>query len=58
MRLADIDVIIMHQTDGAWLVKYDADEEAIWIPKSMGEYDEDSGQLTLPENYALEKEMI
>ncbi len=53
--LIDIEVILKHETDSAWLVD-DGDEKPVWIPKSQAEFDGEI--LTLPEWLAMEKELI
>lgn len=53
--LVDIDVVITHRTDKAWLVDFGGKAKK-WVPKAQCEYYE--GVLTLPEWLAIEKEMI
>ena len=54
--LVDLDVRLIHETDKAWLVSDGQNE--VWIPKSMCEFDQASGTLTLREPLALEKGLI
>ena len=55
-NLVDIDVVLVHSTDKAYLIKYDEDKEPVWVPKSLSEYA--NGVLTLPEPVAIEKGLI
>lgn len=61
-NLIDIDVVVVHETPGAFLVKWDPDRDAVWLPKSVCEFEatdaSDIGILTLPESVAEEKEML
>lgn len=36
LHLVQLDVVFVHQTPAAVLIKRDEDSEAIWIPKSVG----------------------
>ena len=60
--LVDIEVAIVTEIDGAFLVKWDPDKEAVWIPKSVCEFEQtdarDIGILTLSARVAEEKEML
>lgn len=58
--LIDIDVVLVHKTDKAWLIR-DADGNDIWIAKSQAELDQSKpGKwvLTLPQWLAEQKELI
>lgn len=55
-RLTDVEGTIIHETDGAWLLKFDADKDPVWIPKSVGE--EYPGGITMPEKWAIEKGIV
>lgn len=68
-ELVDIEGFIVHQTDKAWLFRWDPDKEPIWIPKSVGEIYiggtnvadipiNGKVEMTLPERWATEKGMI
>lgn len=48
---------IVHSTDLAWLIEFEHDKEAIWIPKSQCEVDEDDNIVTMRETVAVEKEI-
>lgn len=60
-KLIDISCQLRHETQKAWLLDV-GEEEPIWIPKSIGELelaeDGKSHVLTLPEYWAIEKEII
>lgn len=59
--LVDISVVLVHETDRAWLLDYGGSEK-VWLPKSQGELARDVGgkswTLTLPERVANEKGLI
>lgn len=55
-RLADIEVVVKHQTEKAWLVYSTITGKEAWVPKSVGELD--GNTLTLPEILAEDKELI
>lgn len=61
-NLVDIDVVVVHETPDAFLVKWDPDRDAVWLPKSACEFQatdgSDIGILTLPERLAEEKELL
>lgn len=48
----DVDELV-RETDRAWLLRIDGDE--VWIAKSIGELDERSSEVTIPEWLAEEK---
>jgi hypothetical protein len=54
--LVDITCEIRHETAGAFLI-FDGDKE-VWIPKSIGEWDQDAKTMAMPERWALEKGLI
>jgi hypothetical protein len=62
--LTDIEVIIHHATNLAWLVSTDGNrEKAVWVPKSACELSEPlPGKkvrlLTLPEQFAIDKGLV
>lgn len=64
MKLADIEVTVMHETEKAWLLSPSGSkEDAAWVPKSIGEMaDLDPrtkiGTVTLPEWMAIEKGLV
>jgi len=55
-QLADIEGEIIHQTEKAWL--FSNGEKQAWIPKSVGEWDQDTATMTLPYNIAVDKELV
>lgn len=55
--LIDVDVDLIHETDRAWLFSTDG-ENRIWVPKTLGEYDEDGKQVALPRRIAEEKGLV
>jgi hypothetical protein len=59
--LVDIEVRIIHLTERAILVTAD-DEKEVWLPLSQIEVTNKSTQnraiVTMPESYALDKELI
>lgn len=57
-NVVDIDVIIVHQTERAVLVKESDGAEGVWLPLSQVEVDTADGVVTLPEWLALEKGLI
>lgn len=46
---------IVHDTQGAWLISFDDDEEPVWFPKEAVEVDEDDNIVTMREGLAIEK---
>jgi hypothetical protein len=54
--LVDISCEIRHETEKAYLI-FDGDKEA-WIPKSVGEWDQDTKTMAMPERFALDKGLI
>lgn len=60
-NLVDVEVIIVHQTDKAVLVKSDEEADGVWLPLSQCEVDGEPGSVggvTLPDWLATEKELI
>jgi hypothetical protein len=65
-NLYDLEVMVHHQTDKAWLVSNDGERKnAVWIPKSQGEMEQKltSGLhpvwiLTAPEPLLIEKGLV
>lgn len=56
--LIDLEVVLVRETEKAWLVRgLDSGREA-WIPKSQAELDLEEDVLTLPEALAIEKELV
>ena len=60
-ELFDVDCELKNETDKAWLIVVEGDQE-FWIPKSIGEWnptsaDKVSGEMTLPE-WFIDKEGI
>ncbi len=55
--IIEIDVEVLHSTDKAWMLN-DADNEEVWLPKSMCEYDDTDKTMQLPEWLAFEKGLI
>lgn len=47
-----------HDTAAAWLLLVEGTDEAVWLPKSIVEYDRDNEELQIPERFALEKGLI
>ena len=54
--LVDVEVVLIHQTEKAWLVESTNTGKQTWIAKSMGELDENI--LTLPRRLAESKELV
>jgi hypothetical protein len=54
-RLADIDAILVHETEKAYLLETDKGKG--WVPKSVTE-DNSDGTFTLPEELAIEKGLV
>lgn len=50
------DVELIHETSAAWL--FIIEDKEVWVPKSVGDYDARSNQLTLPEHFAISKELV
>ncbi len=60
-HLVDFQGVIMTETDAAILFKWDPDIDAVWLPMSVVEINEQEGDLasiTLPEFFAEEKGML
>lgn len=63
-ELTDIEVVIHHQTEMAYLVSTTGQERnAQWVPKSATEVDEASRRgawvtITLPERMAIDKGLV
>lgn len=55
--IVDIACTIIHQTDAAWLIDAGTDDD-VWIPKSVGEYDETTRTMAMPESWAQRKGLI
>ena len=59
--LVDIVVELEHETDKAWLVRWDEDIDPVWIPMSQGELEPIKGKsaytLTIPKWLADKNEM-
>jgi hypothetical protein len=57
----DIEVILVHETGGAVLVKAEEGADGVWLPKSQIEVDGDIGaygEVTLPTWLAEEKGLV
>jgi hypothetical protein len=48
---------IIHKTELAYLIQFEHDKEAVWIPKSQCDVDEDDRIVTMRESAAIEKEI-
>jgi hypothetical protein len=62
-QIADIDGLLMHETEKAYLFAPDGDEERkTWIPKSMAEWEPDkdgvSGTMSVPVWYAEKEGLV
>lgn len=44
----DFNVDLITETERAWLFEFDDGEEH-WVPKSVGDYDEDDDTVALPQ---------
>lgn len=55
--LIDIAGIVKHQTEKAYLFDGGGDE-AVWLPKSQCEWDEEEKTMTMPEWLAKDKGLI
>ncbi len=58
-ELVDLDVVIIAETEKAWLVNHDG--QRAWIPKSVGEIEHKGyprAELTLPTAYAEDKGLV
>jgi hypothetical protein len=57
MKLADVEYDeIVHETEKAFLFNIGGKE--VWLPKSLIEVDYESKTITLPEKWAIEKEIV
>ena len=56
-NLVEIDARLVHETEKAWLLDF-GDDEKVWIPKSIAEFDYDEKVLTIPENIAQDRGLI
>lgn len=59
----DIEVKLVHETDKAWLVEYNEDEEPVWVPMSVGELEKipnrhNTYTLTIPQRFAEQKGLV
>lgn len=52
--IIDLDCELIHETAKAWLLDFGT-EEHIWIPKSVGDINENKTSITLPIRYATDK---
>lgn len=60
-NLVDVEVIIVHQTDKAVLVKSDEEADGVWLPLSQCEVDAEPGsvgEVTLPDWLATERGLV
>jgi hypothetical protein len=48
---------IVHETPAAYLIDFDRGKEAIWLPKSQCEVDEDRNTVTCSHRLAEDKEI-
>lgn len=55
-EIVDIACEILHETEKAFLI-FDGDKQ-VWIPKSVGEWDEDGKTMAMPYKWAHEKGLI
>lgn len=55
-EIVDISGELIHETERAWL--FTDGENRVWLPKSICEWDEQAGVMTVPEWIALEKGLI
>ena len=56
LQLANVEAELVHQTELAYLI--DDGTKEVWVPKSLVEYDEETGIFTMPEKFAYEKGLI
>lgn len=56
-NLIEIEARLVHETEKAWLLDT-GDDKPTWVPKSMAEFDEDAGVLTIPQPAAEEKGLV
>ena len=60
-ELVDLDVVLVHETERAILVRLTEDGEKVWLPLAAVEVNERKARtanITLPEALALEKGLI
>jgi hypothetical protein len=55
--IVDIACVIIHETERAWLIDAGTGDH-VWIPKSVGEWDETDHTMAMPERWAQEKGLI
>lgn len=55
-ELVDIDCVVHHETDAAYLIHNG--KKKVWVPKSRVEWNSDNRTMTMPEWLAEEKELI
>lgn len=51
----DFECEVKHETDKAWLMLIN--DEEYWIPKSVSEYDEETGKITVDTWWAKKNEL-
>lgn len=57
-NLVDVDVVLVHETEKAFLVHTGDETKKVWLPKSMCEYNADEKTVTMEESFAIEKGLI
>ena len=56
-NLIDLAARLIHETEKARLFDFGGDGN-VWLPKSAHEWNEDDGEVTLPEPLAIEKGLV
>ena len=56
-KLVEVEAVIEHETDGAYLLDFGGKWGPEWVPKAVTQVNGD-GTFTLPEKMAIDKGMI
>ena len=57
-NVIDLDAEFVRETEKARLFRFELPEGPVWLPKAQHEWDEESGQVTMREPLAIEKELV
>jgi len=57
-KITEVEGEVFHETDKAYLFSTEDRAAAVWLPKSMCEWDESDDTMQLPEWLAEEKGLI
>lgn len=57
-KQVEIDGEVLHETEKAYLFDSGHGPDAVWLPKSMVEWNPDEKKMTLPQWFAEKKEIV